>query len=64
MTREKLYKKTLRKYEGKIDHAKRREAKAACQRCNEVKKLVSKHNKTLSAHAIVRAIRKVLDYKY
>ncbi len=64
MTREKLYKRTLRKYEGKIDHAKRREAKAVCRRCNDVKSLIGKHNKTLSAHAIIRKIRKVLDFQY
>ena len=41
MTREKLYKKTLRKYEGKIEHNKRKEAKIACQRCNEVQRIIS-----------------------
>ncbi len=64
MTREKQYKKTLRKHEQNIEHAQRKEAKLECQRCNEVRSLVGKHNRLLSAHAIIRKIRKVLEYKY
>jgi len=41
MTREKEIKIGLRKYEKKIDHYKRRQAKRECQRCNEVYRIVS-----------------------
>ena len=64
MTSEKERKRLRVKYEKQLEHNKRKEAKIECRRCNEVKKLVNQHNLTLSAHAIVRAIRKVLEYKY